>query len=58
MWNYASDPVRLVELIREAEAAGAVDATAIAESLAAYANACGGHDNVTVALARCGVPLP
>jgi serine/threonine protein phosphatase PrpC len=58
MWNYASDPVRLAELIDEARRGGAVTPTAIAESLAAHANACGGHDNVTVALVRCGAPLP
>lgn len=58
MWNYASDADHLAELIAEAQAGGAVTPTAIAESLAAYANGCGGHDNVTVALARCEPPLP
>ncbi|MEK7424303.1 MAG: PP2C family protein-serine/threonine phosphatase [Actinomycetota bacterium] len=58
MWNYASSTPALAALIVAAEADGASSPTAIAESLAAYANNAGGHDNVTVAIARCGAPLP
>jgi serine/threonine protein phosphatase PrpC/predicted nucleic acid-binding Zn ribbon protein len=58
MWNYASTVEALAALIAEACADGAEGPTEIAESLAAYANACGGHDNITVVLARCDAPLP
>ena len=55
MWNYASTPTALRLLLAAAEAAGAgrpPGPTALAESLAAWANDQGGHDNITVALAR------
>jgi len=58
LWNYASTPAELSALVEQARADGAATATAIAESLAAFANACGGRDNITVALARCEPPLP
>lgn len=58
MWNYASTLAELAGLITAAEAGGAVGPTGIAESLAGFANAEGGHDNVTVALARCEPQLP
>ncbi len=58
MWNYASTTVELEALIARAMADGATNPTAIAESLAGYANGCGGHDNITVALARCEPALP
>ncbi len=52
MWNYASTPQALGALLTEAGADGATGPTALAESLAAWANDQGGHDNITVALAR------
>lgn len=58
LWNYASDVEDLVALVARAQADGATTPTAIAESLAAFANAQGGHDNITVALVRCEPPLP
>lgn len=58
MWNYASDVDHLARLIAQAQADGAVTPTAIAESLTAFANDQGGHDNITVALARCAPQLP
>jgi serine/threonine protein phosphatase PrpC len=58
MWNEASAPAELAALMAEAAAAGATTPTALAESLAAFANERGGHDNITVALARCEPPLP
>jgi serine/threonine protein phosphatase PrpC len=58
MWNYSSTPESLGELIRIAQRDGAVTPTTISESLAAVANHRGGHDNITVALARCEPPLP
>jgi serine/threonine protein phosphatase PrpC len=53
MWNEASTPEHLHDLVAQAVADGAVGPTAIAESLAAFANERGGHDNITVAIARC-----
>jgi serine/threonine protein phosphatase PrpC len=58
MWNYASSPAELSALLARAAADGATTATARAESLAAFANGCGGRDNITVALARWEPPLP
>ena len=52
LWNYASSPAELAALVAAARADGATSPTAIAESLAAYANDRGGHDNISVALAR------
>ncbi len=51
LWNYASEPADLREQVARAEAA---DAAGIALGLVAFANASGGHDNITVALARVG----
>jgi serine/threonine protein phosphatase PrpC len=56
MWNYASTPETLRALLDEAVVAGADDPLAIAAAMVARANALGGHDNVTVALARHGLP--
>ena len=54
LWNYASGAPRLLELVRAAQTDGAESPTAVAESLAAFANNSGGHDNISVALARIG----
>jgi len=54
LWNYASAPEALKAQIT---AAGPVDPETLALSLVAFANASGGHDNITAALARVG-PLP
>ncbi|MBI5089852.1 MAG: serine/threonine-protein phosphatase, partial [Actinobacteria bacterium] len=53
MWNEASSTEQLHALVAQAIAGGATTPTSIAESLAAFANERGGHDNITVALARC-----
>ncbi len=58
MWNYASGAGDLAALVVQAVGDGADTPTAIAESLAAFANARGGHDNITVALVRCEPPGP
>lgn len=58
MWNYAPDADRLRELIVTAQADGATDPTTIAESMAAWANDQGGHDNISVALARYDARVP
>ncbi len=62
LWNYCSDPTELSALVestvadRPGEPAGApdraVDPAALAEALVAWAVEQGGHDNITVALAR------
>jgi serine/threonine protein phosphatase PrpC len=53
MWNEASTAQALRSLVDRAVSDGAQLAVTIAESLAAHANDCGGHDNITVVLARC-----
>lgn len=58
MWNYADSPQLLRGLIDQAQRAGAASPTALAESMAAWANDQGGHDNITVALARFEGRLP
>ena len=49
LWNYASEPEELAERVREA---ATDDPLALARALVAFANAAGGHDNITAALAR------
>jgi len=49
LWNYASEPDQVLAQIR---AAGSTDPLAVAAHLVGFANASGGQDNVTVALAR------
>ncbi len=51
LWNYASEPKDLADQI---VAAGSSDPHAVATHLVAFANASGGQDNITVALARVG----
>jgi serine/threonine protein phosphatase PrpC len=51
LWNYASEPETLAALLAGPAADGA-DPVAVAEALVEWANAQGGHDNVTAALAR------
>ena len=49
LWNYAPEAAALAALIGES---AKTDATEVAESLVAWANARGGRDNITVAMAR------
>lgn len=49
LWNYASEPAALQERIR---AAATTDPAALALALTDFANASGGRDNITTALAR------
>jgi serine/threonine protein phosphatase PrpC len=49
LWNYASRPEALQEQIRST---GSSDPAEVALALVAFANASGGHDNITAALAR------
>ncbi len=54
LWNYASEP----EALRaQVDAAGTTEPLPLASALVAWAIAQGGHDNITVALARVG-PMP
>jgi serine/threonine protein phosphatase PrpC len=55
LWNYASEPKDLADQIA---AAGSSDPQAVATHLVAFANAAGGQDNITVALARLGGAAP
>ncbi|MBM0127694.1 protein phosphatase 2C domain-containing protein, partial [Pimelobacter simplex] len=55
LWNYASTPEALREQVR---AAGSTDPATIALALVAFANAAGGHDNITAALARVDLSPP
>ncbi len=52
LWNYCSDASALGDLTREHLAAAHDDPFVAAGALVDWANAQGGHDNVTVALAR------
>jgi serine/threonine protein phosphatase PrpC len=51
LWNYASEPAAIKEQIA---AAGSDDPLVIGRHLVAFANASGGQDNITAALARVG----
>lgn len=52
LWNYASEPDALAAEVAAAGADRGADAAEIALGLVAFANARGGQDNITVALAR------
>jgi serine/threonine protein phosphatase PrpC len=52
LWNYASPADALRALVHQQVVAGAVAPVAIADALVRFANAQGGHDNITAALAR------
>jgi serine/threonine protein phosphatase PrpC len=54
LWNYCSEAVDLGARVRTATAAAADDPLVAAEALVTWANEQGGHDNITVVLARCG----
>lgn len=56
LWNYASEPAALGALVTD-RVATVTDAASLAEALVDWANAQGGKDNITVAVARLG-PLP
>lgn len=55
LWNYASAPDDLAAQVLAA-AAGTTEPAEIARRLVVWANEQGGHDNITVALARVGGP--
>jgi serine/threonine protein phosphatase PrpC len=57
LWNYASGPEDLAARLATA-ATDSDDPAAIAQRLVTWANDQGGHDNITVALARVPAPAP
>ncbi|WP_235576840.1 PP2C family serine/threonine-protein phosphatase [Rathayibacter sp. Leaf296] len=52
LWNYASPAEDLADVLHDAEQRVGGDPVTLAEALVAWANAQGGHDNITAALAR------
>jgi serine/threonine protein phosphatase PrpC/RNA polymerase subunit RPABC4/transcription elongation factor Spt4 len=52
LWNYCSGASELAALLREHDERAAGDPLTLATSLVDWANEQGGHDNITVALAR------
>jgi serine/threonine protein phosphatase PrpC len=52
LWNYCSEAATLGRLLADHVERSGPDALAVAGALCAWANQQGGHDNVTVALAR------
>jgi len=54
LWNYRSEAADLRDLVRATATETGAEPMALAEALVAWANAQGGHDNITVALARVG----
>ncbi len=48
LWNHASEPAQIAEVVRAQPAGG--DALAVARGLVDYARSRGGHDNITVAV--------
>ena len=57
LWNYASALDEMVTLFAELSSAAGGDPVPIAAALVDWANAAGGHDNITAALARCDPSL-
>jgi serine/threonine protein phosphatase PrpC len=58
LWNYCSDAVELAALVAEVGRECGTEPAALAGGLVAWANGQGGHDNISVALARLGEPAP
>lgn len=54
LWNYASEPDALGRLVRQIAGETRGDPLMMARELVEWANAQGGHDNITAALARVG----
>ena len=54
LWNYVSEAPAIAEQVHLAVEAGAHAPLELALALTAFANACGGRDNITVTLARVG----
>ncbi|MCB7136385.1 protein phosphatase 2C domain-containing protein [Cellulosimicrobium marinum] len=59
LWNYCSEAPDLAALVRGAPGGDGSDPAALADALVRWANAQGGRDNITVALARlAAAPAP
>ncbi len=59
LWNYASDAVEMAQLVKHYAGRPAATPLQICRDLVRWANEQGGHDNITVALARLtGAPAP
>ncbi len=58
LWNYASAPATMGELVAHFAANTGNDPVALARELVTWANDQGGHDNITAALARIDQPPP
>ena len=54
LWNYCSAADDLADLVHATAASAGADPLATASALVDWANTQGGHDNITVALARLG----
>jgi serine/threonine protein phosphatase PrpC len=54
LWNYCSPATDLADLVHGVAQAGDGRPVAVADALVAWANEQGGHDNITVVLARIG----
>jgi serine/threonine protein phosphatase PrpC len=54
LWNYCSPAKDLADLVHGVAQAGDGRPVAVADALVAWANEQGGHDNITVVLARIG----
>ena len=52
LWNYASPASAVRALLRQQLAAGITEPVPIADGMVRWANAQGGHDNITAVLAR------
>ena len=57
LWNYASALGEMVTLMADLSASAGSDPVPLAGALVDWANAAGGHDNITAALARCDPSL-
>jgi serine/threonine protein phosphatase PrpC len=57
LWNYASALDEMVTLLKDLSSSAGTDPVPLASALVDWANAAGGHDNITAALARCDPSL-
>jgi serine/threonine protein phosphatase PrpC len=57
LWNYASALPEMRTLLSDLSAGAGTDPVPLAAALVDWANAAGGHDNITAALARCDPSL-
>ncbi|MDR0989943.1 MAG: serine/threonine-protein phosphatase [Propionibacteriaceae bacterium] len=58
LWNYASEPTALAAVLAAVTPETGTAPLQVAQGLVDWANRQGGHDNITVALARCTGPDP